>query len=390
MSSASVPLDSQGRERLAWIDQLRTMAIVLVVNMHTCVTYSHVGSWYVTERPDPPLVTKIAFLFWQGHLQAFFMGILFLLGGYFAHGSLRRRGTAGFLRERLMRLGAPTLLYMAVLHPLIIFVINPWGSDHGPLPAAYLGYLLSGRFLSGTGPMWFAAALLLFSAALAGWRLIRPGTDANVVQAGRLPGSVALGMFAIVMVAATFLVRTVQPIGRSILNMQLCFFPQYIMAFGAGVAAARGGWLLPLARSVLARRAGWAGLVLGPAALAGVLAAGGVFSGRGTDSITGGWHLAALGLAAWEQLTGLCLGLGALAFCSGRLNMATPLSRWLSDRSFGVYLFHPPVLILFTLALRRLDADPFFMVSILTAAGLAGSFLVSDVARRIPGLRAVL
>jgi glucan biosynthesis protein C len=84
--------------------------VVLVVNMHACVTYSHVGSWYVNEAPDPPLPIKLAFLFWQGHLQSFFMAILFLVAGYFAHGSLERRGPAGFVRERLVRLGLPTLL----------------------------------------------------------------------------------------------------------------------------------------------------------------------------------------------------------------------------------------------------------------------------------------
>ena len=53
--------------------------IVLVVNMHACVTYSHVGSWYVNEQPEPGMPVKLAFAFWQGHLQAFFMGLLFFL-----------------------------------------------------------------------------------------------------------------------------------------------------------------------------------------------------------------------------------------------------------------------------------------------------------------------
>ena len=141
--------------------------------MHACVTYSHVGSWYTMEGENPPLASKVPFVFWQGHLQSFFMGILFLLAGYFAHGSLERRGPAGFLRERLFRLGLPALLYMAALHPLIVFVLNPGGYDHGPLARAYLRYLVSGRFLGGSGPMWFAVALLAFSAVLAAWRVLR-------------------------------------------------------------------------------------------------------------------------------------------------------------------------------------------------------------------------
>lgn len=386
LSSAERP---GGAPRLAWVDQLRTLVIVLVVNMHACVTYSHVGSWYVKEGPEPPLHIKIPFLFWQGHLQSFFMGILFLLAGYFAHGSLQRRGPAGFVRERLVRLGLPTLLYMVALGPLIIFVLNPNGNDYGSRTGAYLRYLAHGSFLGGSGPMWFAAALLIFAAALAGWRAVRP-SPAGQGAPRPVPGAAAVWGWALALVAATFLVRTVQPIGKSVLNMQLCYFPQYVLAFGAGVAAARGGWLQPLARSPLAQRAGWLGLLLGPVGLAGVLVAGGVLRGNGFREFEGGWHLAALGLAAWEQLTGVALGLGALAFCSGELDRVTPLARWLSDRAFGVYLFHPPVLVLATLALRPHETDPFLMVSMLTAAGLAGSFIVADIARRIPGLRAIL
>ena len=381
-------IDPKPPGRLAWIDQLRTLAIVLVVNMHACVTYSHVGSWYVMEGPEPPLVNKVAFLFWQGHLQSFFMGILFLLAGYFADGSLRRRGPSGFVRERLVRLGLPTLLYMLALHPLIVFVINANGDAYGPLAGVYTRYLLTGRFLGGSGPMWFAAALLIFSATLAGWRSIRP--ERGVRPTRTAPRPEAIAGWALLLVGATFLVRTSQPVGRSVLNMQLCYFPQYVLAFGAGVAAAQGSWLQTLARSRLARRAGWAALVLGPVALASVLVASGVLKGADTEKLMGGWHLASLGLSAWEQLSGVGLGLGALAFCSGKLDVSTPLSRWLAERSFGVYLFHPPLLVLLAVALRRVDIDPFFKVSILTGAGLAGSFLVADIARRVPGLRAII
>ena len=386
---APVLKKATGPARVAWADQLRTLVIVLVVSMHACATYSHVGSWYMSEGADPIPLFKLVFVFWQGHLQSFFMGILFLLAGYFANGSLERRGPRGFVRERLFRLGLPTLLYMVAIHPLIIFVINPGGGAHERLPGAYIEYLAKGRFLEGTGPMWFAAALLLFCAALAAWRSARPA-PASPTPGHAIPGPAAFWAWAGALVAATFLIRTVEPIGRSVLNMELCFFPQYVMAFAAGVASARWGWLLPLARSALARRAGWAGLVLGPVALAGVLVAGGVLKGRGFDHFAGGWRAEALGFAAWEQLTGIGLGLGAMAFCSAKLDVATPMARWLAERSFGVYLFHPPVLVLLALALRPLAIDVFFKISILTATGLVGSLLVADAARRVPLLRAIV
>jgi len=111
---------SQPKPRLAWIDNLRTFAILLVVNMHACVTYSHVGDWYMKSAHEPTLAEKIPFIFWQGHLQAFFMGLLFFVAGYFAQLSLARKGPGAFVRKRLVRLGLPTLLYMLVIHPFIL------------------------------------------------------------------------------------------------------------------------------------------------------------------------------------------------------------------------------------------------------------------------------
>jgi len=387
--SNALPAEPQGGiARLAWVDQLRTLVIVLVVNMHACVTYSHVGSWYVKEAPDPPLHIKVAFALWQAHLQSFFMAALFLVAGYFAHGSLGRQGPARYVAGRLVRLGLPTLLYMLVIGPLILFGINPDHSAYASAAGAYLRYLASGRFLGGSGPMWFAVALLAFSAVLAGWRRVRPIPSPAPAGSVPTPGSVIA--WALGLAVVTFLVRTVHPLGASVLNMELGYFPQYIFAFCVGVASARGGWFQPLARSPLARRAGWLALILGPVALAALLVAGGVLRGKGLGAFAGGWSLAALGLATWEQLAGFGLGLGALAFCSAELDQPTALSRWLSDRSFGVYVVHPVVLVTLAVAMRPFAGDPFLKVSMLTAGGLAGSLILADVARRIPGIRSIL
>jgi peptidoglycan/LPS O-acetylase OafA/YrhL len=153
------------------------------------------------------------------------------------------------------------------------------------------------------------------------------------------------------------------------------------------VAAGRRGWLPALAASRRARVAGWLALVLGPLALAGVLVAGGALQGRGLDQVAGGWNGPALGYASWEQLVGLGLALGSLSFCLRRLNDATPLARWLSARSFGVYLLHPVFLVLGAVVLRRWPLDPFLKVSLLTGTGLTASFLASDLVRRVPGVR---
>ena len=85
--------------RLDFIDNLRWVMIVLVVSMHAAVTYSHLGSWYFMEDPKPGLALTAVFATYQTFLQAFFMGLLFLIAGYFVPGAFDRKGFGKFLRK---------------------------------------------------------------------------------------------------------------------------------------------------------------------------------------------------------------------------------------------------------------------------------------------------
>ena len=354
--------------------------IVLVVNMHACVTASHVGDWYTLVDPEPPMGVKVWFIFWQGHLQAFFMGLLFFLAGCFTHGSLARRGPGPFLLERGRRLGLPALFYMLVLHPFILLGLNPWHAEFPPFAEFYTRYLASGRFLSSSGPLWFAFALLIFCTVLAGWRRGRPAPPAALAAP---PTPRQLWLFGLGLAGATF------AIGTNMMNFQLCFFPQYIAAFAAGLAATRHGWLAALAASAPARRAGWLALIGGPLLLAGVMAAGGPIS-NDHNPYFGGWTLQSLGLATWEQLAGLGLALGTLSWFARRLDRTTPLLTWLGDRAFAVYVFHAPVLVALTIAIRSAGLNPFALAAVLTVTTLAVTYAIADLARRTPGLRSIL
>jgi peptidoglycan/LPS O-acetylase OafA/YrhL len=377
---------SPATTRLPWIDHLRTAMIVLVVNMHACVTYSHVGDWYTMHAIEPTLAQKVPFIVWQGMLQSFFMGLLFFLAAYFAAGSLARRGAGGFVRERLVRLGLPALLYMLVIHPFILLGLNPWNHDFGPPAAWYLRFVRSGNFLGESGPLWFAVALLLFSLVLAAWTRLR--APAPVASAAVPPSGKALLGFALLLGLGSFVVRLVQPIGTNVLNLQLCFFTQYLGWFVAGLHAARHGWLEALAGSTQAKIAGWIALVGGPVALLALFVIGA--RGAPPEIFFGGARWQAFGLAVWEQLTGLGLGVGTLALFSRRANHDTRLLRWLADRSFGVYVLHAPVLVALTILFRPLPYHLYGLVLLLTLTGLVASYVLADLARRIPGLRSIL
>ena len=132
------------------------------------------------------------------------------------------------------------------------------------------------------------------------------------------------------------------------------------------------------------------GFVGGPLVLAVVVGLGGPPPDQGPNLYVGGWNLRACALAAWEQFAGLGIALGLLAWFHRHGNSARRLATWLSDRSFAVYLFHAPLLVVSTPWLRPLALNSFVGAALLTATGLVLSFAVADLARRVPELRRIL
>ena len=157
-----------------------------------------------------------------------------------------------------------------------------------------------------------------------------------------------------------------------------------------GVVAGKHGWLDALASSRLAARVGALALVGGPLGLTVAVVLGGLTSTGNFAPYKGGWHGQALGLAVWEQLSGLGLALGALALFRRRFATDGPIARWLSQHSFAVYVLHAPVLVALTPLLRPFAGGLGIKTFLLTALGLIASFSVAWLAKKTPGLRHIL
>ena len=120
--------------RLLFIDNLRILLICLVVVQHLSVTYGATGFWYYRDPAADPF-TRTFLTIYDGIPQASGMGIFFLIAGYFTPGSFDRKGMARFLRDRLMRLGTPWLLYELLLDPLVVYLASGLHGSTGPFTA---------------------------------------------------------------------------------------------------------------------------------------------------------------------------------------------------------------------------------------------------------------
>lgn len=55
-------------------------------------------------------------------ISAFALGPLFLVAGWFSARSLARKGAGAFARTRLLRLGAPLIVFIFVINPLASYL----------------------------------------------------------------------------------------------------------------------------------------------------------------------------------------------------------------------------------------------------------------------------
>ena len=100
--------------RDAGLDALRASLTLLVLFHHTAITYGGSGDWYYKAVPAGPQLSSQLLSLFTGFNQAFFMGLFFLLAGYFTPGAVERHGAAAYMRERALRLGLPLVVYFLV------------------------------------------------------------------------------------------------------------------------------------------------------------------------------------------------------------------------------------------------------------------------------------
>jgi glucans biosynthesis protein C len=370
--------------RLDYIDNLRSTMIFLVVAMHAAVTYSHFGRWYYSAPEPIGRLDGLAFGMFQSHLQAFFMGLLFLVAGYFTPTAYDRKGLLRFLLDRFVRLGLPALLFVFVIHDTMGHYLLHWHGNDG-FWHSYAYYLSHGDWIDGTGPMWFAVVLLFFSLVYTLVRAVVP----RMKFALKAPGAAGVLLGGLAMAGLTFFSRTVWPVGTAFHNMQFCYFAQYVVLFAVGIAARRGGWLAAFPAKTGYRML-WGAVIAGPLVWIGILIAGGVFA-QGLAPFNGGWHWQSAALAVWEQVFAAAMCAGLLVLFRETFNSGGRLSKLMSANSFGIYLFHPPVLVAISLALAGWGAPPLVKaVTVALLAFFATLAVVHLLVRRIPLLNRIV
>ena len=370
------------RARNAGIDALRVGTTFLVVFHHTAITYGAIGGWYYKEVPTDGSLTSLLLVFFCTFNQAWFMGLFFLLAGYYTPAPLQAMGSWHYLRNRLQRLGIPLLVYGFVIGPATIALAQT--ARGKPFWDTLLRLWTQGEFEK--GPLWFAWALLIFALGAVVWRAFnarRGKTDAK----RPFPTDVALLLAALATGVVAFALRLQWSVGQEVWGLQLGYFASYVMLFVTGCLAASPRWLerWPAAQVSTWRRVAWLALPVLPVV---ALLGGPLLGLRGLPE--GGWSIPALVYALWEPFVAWGVILALLQRFQRRFGELGPFGTRLVRRAFAIYVIHPPVVVAVTLAWRHVATPALLKFAVSGSLACVLCYLLAGLLLRLPSVGRVL
>ena len=350
------------------LDALRATMMLLGLVMHSAAAYIHVPQPEAWPFHDPPGSVGFAILLVLIHL--FRMPAFFLVAGFFGALLYHRDGRAGFLKNRLRRIGLPLPIFMATVLPLtgLGFFFSAWMEGVAFPPELIPPGPLWRRPIF--GHLWFLHDLLIFCAVAALAVPLAPRVPAPVRALGSRLFRALAGNAPGTLVMAVVTAMTLMPMRVPGLETSAAILPpaRILIAYGVFFSF---GWCLYAHREELLPKFGrgwWAFIVAGLLVFVpyiAALAAEERVPGRQWQ----GRAVVLAGLATWLLIHGI------IGFFIRRMAQPRGWVRYLSDASYWMYLTHIAVITWVGGLLAPISLGPFAKFAIVLAVTTAFTLL---------------
>ena len=338
-------------KRLLYLDNLKVCLTVLVIFHHAGQAYGDGGYWAYTPS-NPAEVMPWIWHFFSVN-AAFFMGLFFLISGYFVSASYDKQGASVFVQKKLIRLGIPLLVMGGLLS------------------------VLSGKLE--IGHMWYIESLLVFCLLYA---LIRQFCKPINDECSSRPTIIGLLIFGGIMGIGSYLIRLVSPqdnwiwpFGIIPLPMEPAHYLQYVMMFVVGILASRIRWLERISKAT-----GFLSLVIG------CLLALGIYLRDG-----GEWNdFVAQWFGIYESLLCVFISFGLLWLFREYSNWNSKFWQWCAAQAYGAYIVHLLLMIALQYAVDGIWMGAFGKFMFIGVVTTIASFGLTWLLRIIPGVKKVL
>jgi len=333
--------------RVAFLDHLRYLMVVLVLFYHAVAAYASVAPHWVVHD-----TVSVAANITRELLDVFMMPVLFFVAGYFALPSLEKNGAWEFFKDKVKRLLTPWALAVLIFLPIVMYDTPGHVSPFRNFYFWYLGsFQVRLRFSQAAqGPTtqaiyWFISLLFVFFVLFAlvhtltrrWWSRSSPGTLRKTTGSSAL---VTLTVFGLLTCAGYFGSLLLFPDSswftlHMLLEFQVTRLVLFAGYFAFGVYAQSHGWFADW------KAPGSLGIW---GALSGALAIAYLVIGQPVFADTAGTaHLAAgllLAFAVVRSLLLLSLLMLLVSIGISYWNRSRWFDRQLAATSYNIYLTH--------------------------------------------------
>lgn len=358
-------LDSSQPRRIVPIDNLKALLVAWVIAGHAIVGYTVIGGWPYDEVTEAtlPRSLELVLVTILGPTALFVIGTFFFLSGLMAPRYIARHGPAAFIRQRLLRLGVPWLVFTLFIWPVMMWLVY---RSAGSSLSLWQVMRTRQPFLD-SGPLWFIQILLYVSVVHA--LLIWIGRERI-----RLPVPMTLVLAVVAITVVSFLIRLWFPArSQQVLDLHVWQWPQCMGLYLVGVVVAGQG-SAERVPSRTARRCGMAVLAAVAAGVTVTAVLGISDAKRDGVPFLGGWHWQALSLDLVEATLVVAGSVWLLAWAQRRLTSRAVAVSQVARSAYAAYLLQAPVLLGLEIAARSLDWPAVAKAALVAAFAVAASF----------------
>jgi glucans biosynthesis protein C len=354
------------KQRIIYVDVIKVFLTCLVVTHHAGQAYGPTGGvWPVEDSSKTNWLGQFFFI-----NASYMMGLYFFISGYFMLFSLNRKTNVQFIKERLVRLGIPLLVFT-------FFVFLPFNYSGSAKHTNLFSFWADTYFNKppiATGHLWFVASLLLYSFVYL--LLFRNKNKAAKAVAAKPFKIYYLFIYIILLTVISGLVRLKYPIDvwrTWLIPVEVAHIPQYLSLFLIGALFNRYEWL-----DAFKLKTGILFLIIAVAAY--------VLNETLPGDIKGYW----LTESFVESL--LCVGtsMALITLLRHYGNRSNAAIRSLSQNAYGIYLFHLLIVIVLQKFLTGWGVDANIKFIVVSLSGILLSLGFSEMLRQIEIIRRVI
>jgi hypothetical protein len=195
--------------------------------------------WYVVSPETSPVFVVVVNV-----LDVFMMPVLFFISGYFTPASYLRKGTVGFLKDKVRHILFPWLLGIIVMVPLFSLSLGKSLGDVIGMVKENPFYLFNQQ-----GYLWYLSVLFLFLFAFAFVAYFRPPGSMRTTASNRKNALVLLVCIVISAICACLSATCIMPfdewLNAGIFTLKPAKLITYMCLFILGVYARQTNWFTP-------------------------------------------------------------------------------------------------------------------------------------------------